>query len=149
MQYLEEPARSGCFFCAALGSDDERAHLVLVREAEAVIMLNKFPYGHGHLLVAPRRHVGRLDELADAEYDALQRAVRRAAVGLTAAFEPEGMNIGMNVGRAAGAGVAEHCHWHLLPRWTGDTNFMPLIGDVKVMSEHLEATLERLRPLFA
>ena len=102
MQYLEEPARSGCFFCAAVESDDERAHLVLAREAEAVVMLNKFPYGHGHLLVAPRRHAGRMEELTDPEYDALQRAVRRAAVALTAAFKPEGMNIGMNLGRHAG-----------------------------------------------
>lgn len=148
MQYLEEPAASGCFFCAALASDDERAHLVLAREPNAVILLNKYPYGHGHLLVAPRRHVAWPEDLADREYDALMRAVRRAAVALGVAFKPEGMNVGMNLGRAAGAGVADHCHWHLLPRWNGDTNFMPLVAEVKVMSEHLQTTYDRLRPLF-
>jgi len=147
MQYLEEPP-TGCVFCSALASDDERGHLVLVRDAAAVILLNKYPYGHGHLLVAPRCHLGRPEELADAEYDALMRAVRRAAVALGEAFKPQGMNIGMNLGRAAGAGVADHCHWHLLPRWNGDTNFMPLIGEVKVLSEHLLTTYDRLRPLF-
>jgi ATP adenylyltransferase len=149
MTYLERPAPTpGCFFCAA-ASDEGRPHLTLCRDAAAVVMLNKYPYGHGHLLVAPRRHVARLGDLADAEYEGLMRAVRRAAAVLEDAFHPEGMNVGMNLGRAAGAGVADHCHWHLLPRWNGDTNFMPVIGDVKVMSEHLEATFDRLEPLFA
>jgi ATP adenylyltransferase len=146
MQYLEEPAPpAGCFFCAALAADDLSPHLVVARDAHAVTMLNKYPYGHGHLLIAPRRHVALPDELTDDEYDGLQHALRRAARALRAAFTPEGMNLGMNLGRAAGAGVADHCHWHALPRWNGDTNFMPVIGDVKVMSEHLDATLARVR----
>ncbi len=146
MQYLEEAAPPpGCFFCAAGASDDLGAHLAIARDAHAVTMLNKFPYGHGHLLVAPIRHVALPEELSDGEYDGLMHAVRRAARALRAAFDPEGMNLGMNLGRAAGAGVADHCHWHLLPRWNGDTNFMPVIGDVRVMSEHLHATLERVR----
>jgi len=148
MQYLEEPPSRGCFFCAALESDDERAHLVLASDRFSVTMLNKYPYGNGHLLVAPRHHVGRPDELEYDAYDGLMRVVRRAAEALQATFTPQGMNIGMNVGRAAGAGMAEHCHWHLLPRWNGDTNFMPLIGEVKVLSEHLSVTYERLRPWF-
>lgn len=149
MAYIEEPAPGGCFFCAAFASDDEHAHLVLARDAEAIVMLNKYPYGSGHLLVAPRAHVGRPEELAEDGYAGLMRGVRRAAVALRAVFTPDGMNIGMNVGRAAGAGVADHCHWHLLPRWSADTNFMPLIGEVKVMSEHLETTYQRLRQHFA
>jgi ATP adenylyltransferase len=149
MAYLEEPPPTGCFFCAALASADDRAHLVLARDPDSIVMLNKYPYGAGHLLIAPRAHVDRPEELSEAAYVALANSVRRAAMALSAAFAPEGMNIGMNVGRAAGAGVADHCHWHLLPRWNGDTNFMPLIGEVKVMSEHLEATYERLRPRFA
>jgi ATP adenylyltransferase len=148
MTYLEEPPPSGCFFCAALASDDDRAHLVLARDAEAIVLLNKYPYGAGHLLVAPRAHIGRPEELPDGAYGALSSMVRRSAVALRAAFTPEGMNIGMNVGRAGGAGVADHCHWHLLPRWNGDTNFMPLIAEVKVMSEHLDTTYDRLRPHF-
>jgi ATP adenylyltransferase len=149
MAYLEEPPAPGCFFCAALASDDDRAHLVVAHAADAITLLNKYPYGSGHLLVAPRRHVARLEDLSDTEYEGLARAVRGAAVALRDAFAPEGMNIGMNLGRAAGAGVADHCHWHLLPRWNGDTNFMPLIGEVKVMSEHLLATWERVRARFA
>jgi ATP adenylyltransferase len=149
MQYLEEPPPTGCIFCAALASSDERAHLVLAHDAHAIILLNKYPYGHGHLLVAPRRHLSRPEELADGEYDALMRAVRQASVALGEAFSPQGMNIGMNVGRAAGAGVADHCHWHLLPRWNGDINFMPIIGEVKVLSEHLLVTYDRLRLRFA
>jgi ATP adenylyltransferase len=145
MQYLEEPATAGCFFCAAVASNDAAAHLVVARDAGTVTMLNKYPYGHGHLLVAPLRHVASPEDLADGEYDGLQRAVRSAARVLRRAFDPEGMNIGMNLGRAAGAGVADHCHWHLLPRWNGDTNFMPVIADVKVMSEHLLAAFERIR----
>jgi ATP adenylyltransferase len=100
------------------------------------------------VLVAPRQHIARLDEFGQDEYDGLMHAVRRATAALRAAFAPEGMNSGMNIGGAAGAGVADHCHWHLVPRWNGDTNFMPLIGEVKVLSEHLSATYDRLRPQF-
>jgi ATP adenylyltransferase len=149
MQYLEEADPPGCFFCAAVASDDAPAHLLVAHDEHAVVMLNKFPYGHGHLLVAPVHHVALPDDLADSAYDGLMRTVRRTARALRAAFTPQGMNIGMNIGRAAGAGVADHCHWHLLPRWNGDTNFMPVIGDVKVMSEHLQATLARVRAHYA
>jgi ATP adenylyltransferase len=149
IQYVEETAPPGCFFCHATTHDDFLATLTVARDAYAVTMLNKFPYGHGHLMVAPLRHVALLDDLCDAEYDGLMRAVRRAAQALRATFSPEGMNLGMNLGAAAGAGVADHCHWHLLPRWHGDTNFMPVLGDVKVMSEHLHATLARVRAHYA
>jgi ATP adenylyltransferase len=150
MQYLGDPAPPpGCFFCVALAAADERPHLTVARGPAAITMLNKYPYSHSHLLVAPCRHVARLEDLTDDEYDALMRAVRRAVVAVQAAFHPEGMNLGMNLGRAAGAGVADHCHWHVVPRWSGDTNFMPLIGEVRVMSEHLDVTYDRLRPLFA
>jgi ATP adenylyltransferase len=150
MRYLEESTPpSGCFFCSALAADDPTPHLVVARDAHAVTMLNKYPYGHGHLLIAPLRHVALPDELADEEYDGWMRAVRAAMRALRAAFAPEGMNLGMNLGRAAGAGVADHCHWHALPRWNGDTNFMPVIADVKVMSEHLDATLARIRAQYA
>ncbi len=148
MQYLEEKAPPGCFFCAAATSGDDAAHLVVAHAPDAIVMLNKFPYGHGHVMVAPVRHVALPEDLDDAAYGHLMEAVRRTARALRAAFTPEGMNIGMNLGRAGGAGVADHCHWHLLPRWAGDTNFMPVIGDVKVMSEHLEATRERVRALW-
>lgn len=148
MAYLEEQPPSGCFFCAAFASDDLRAHLVLARDSEAIIMLNKYPYGSGHLLVAPRAHASRPEDLPDGPYAGLMAGVRRGATALRATFAPEGMNIGMNVGRAAGAGVADHCHWHLVPRWNGDVNFMPLLAEVKVISQHLETTYDRLLPAF-
>jgi ATP adenylyltransferase len=148
MAYLGEPQPAGCFFCAALASSDDAAHLVVARDAHAITLLNKSPYGPAHLLVAPRAHVGRPEELAADAWAGLMLSVRRAAEALRAAFEPEGMNLGMNVGRAAGAGVPDHCHWHLLPRWLGDTNFMPLIGETRVLSEHLETTRSRLQPFF-
>jgi len=150
MQYLEDTsAPPGCFFCAASTTSDLAAQLVVARDEHAVTMLNKFPYGHGHVLIAPVRHVASLDDLSEAEYAGLMRAVRQAGRALGAAFTPQGMNIGMNLGTAAGAGIADHCHWHLLPRWNGDTNFMPVIAEVRVMSEHLAATLERLRAHYA
>jgi ATP adenylyltransferase len=150
MQYIQESAPPpGCFFCAARTGDDAAAHLLVGRDDGGLTMLNRYPYGHGHLLVAPLRHVASPEDLSDVEYDGLMRVVRRAARALRGAFAPEGMNLGMNLGRAGGAGVADHCHWHLLPRWSGDTNFMPVIADVKVMSEHLVATLERVRAHYA
>lgn len=145
MQYVEEAAPPGCFLCHAATSADLAATLTVARDDHAVTMLNKFPYGHGHLLVAPLRHVAHPEELDDPAYDGLMHAVRLASRALRAAFQPHGMNLGMNLGTAAGAGVADHCHWHLLPRWNGDANFMPVLADVKVMSEHLQATLERVR----
>lgn len=149
MQYVEKKAPPGCFFCAAATGPDLDATLTVARDPYAVTMLNKFPYGHGHLLLAPLRHAALPDELSDEEYDGLMRALRRASRALRAAFGPQGMNLGMNLGTAAGAGVADHCHWHLLPRWNGDTNFMPVLADVKVMSEHLDATLARVRAAYA
>ena len=148
MAYLGEPAPAGCFFCAALDSEDDPAHLVVARDAHSITLLNKYPYGHGHVLVAPRAHVGRPEDLDGTAYDGLMHGVRRAMEAARAAFQPEGLNLGMNVGRAAGAGVPDHCHWHVLPRWLGDTNFMPLLGEVKVLSEHLETTRARLQSFF-
>lgn len=148
MQYLGDPPPPGCFFCLAEKSDDDAAHLVVARDPHALTLLNKYPYAHAHLLVAPRQHLGHPDDLDAEAYVGLMASVRRASQALRQAFTPEGMNLGMNIGRAGGAGVPDHCHWHLVPRWLGDTNFMPLIGETRVLSEHLEATRERLRPFF-
>lgn len=151
MEYIagREPAPDGCIFCHLPSGSDRRAALVLRAGEEAVVMLNRFPYGSGHLMVAPRRHVGALGALAAGEYAALMDEVRAAERGLREEMRPDGMNIGINLGSAAGAGIAAHLHWHLVPRWSGDTNFMPLIADVKVMPEHLLATYDRLLPHFA
>jgi ATP adenylyltransferase len=149
MAYIGGPRPPGCIFCAADTESDARARLVLARPRGAIVMLNRFPYANGHVMVAPRGHTADLNALDAAAYRDLCEALRRSLAVLEQCFQPEGMNVGMNLGRAAGAGIADHVHWHIVPRWVGDTNFMPLIAEVRVMPEHLEAMYDRLRPAFA
>jgi ATP adenylyltransferase len=113
-----------------------------------VILLNRYPYASAHVMVAPRRHTASLPELPDAEHADLAETLRRTVAALQAAVRCDGMNVGLNLGRCAGAGIADHLHWHCVPRWDGDTNFMPLLADVRVMPQHLEETLATLRPHF-
>jgi ATP adenylyltransferase len=108
-------------------------------------VLNRYPYNNGHLMVAPFRHVGELEDVKDDENLDMQRLLQRCTRALKKAMEPDGFNLGMNLGRVAGAGVPDHLHWHMVPRWNGDTNFMPVLGETKVMPERLTATHERLR----
>lgn len=117
--------------------------------SHAFVMLNRYPFAPGHLLVVPHAHVSRLDELDETTYDALFRLVREAARRLGAAVGPQGLNIGLNLGEAAGAGVAEHLHAHVVPRWAGDSNFMPVVADTRVVPQALDATLAHLTPYFA
>jgi ATP adenylyltransferase len=151
MKYLESPeARSACFFCAH-PNDPPRfrhEHVLLVQE-HAFVCLNRYPFTPSHLLVAPRRHVGDLLELDDVEYAALMSLVRESVRRLRAAVGCSGMNVGMNLGADAGASFAGHVHTHLVPRWSGDTNFLPVIADVRVMPEYLDDAWQRLYPLFA
>jgi ATP adenylyltransferase len=147
MAYIGGPKTPGCIFCQALETVDRRGHLVLSRQP-AVVMLNKYPYSNGHLLVAPRRHAAHLGELPPDDFHTLMDTLQRTATVLSAAVRAEGLNLGMNMGAAAGAGVADHLHWHIVPRWVGDTNFMPTLADVRVIPEHLEAMYDRLEPLF-
>ena len=148
MAYVGGPKVSGCLFCAASTSTDHRHDLVLAQQP-AVVMLNKFPYANGHLMVAPRRHVAEFSGLSADEFQTLTHTLQRTTVLLAEALRPEGMNIGMNLGAAAGAGIKDHLHWHIVPRWNGDTNFMPLLAEGRVMPEHLDATYDRLEPFFA
>jgi ATP adenylyltransferase len=134
-------------FCAAT-SGDPRERLLLGTTPGSVVMLNRYPYQNGHLMVAPRRHTASLPDLPATEHADLTETLRRALASLGEAFSPDGFNVGMNLGRAAGAGFADHLHWHIVPRWSGDTNFMPLLADVRVMPQHLLDTYERLRPAF-
>lgn len=149
MAYIGAPKEPGCIFCSLPAAADQHAALVLARTAHAVVMLNRFPYQNGHVMVAPRRHTANLADLATAEHTELAETLRRSLTLLQAFFRPDGMNVGMNLGSAAGAGITDHLHWHLVPRWIGDTNFMPLIGEVRCIPEHLAALWTRLRPLFA
>ena len=148
MAYIGGPKTAGCLFCAARETAERRQSLVLAQQP-ALVMLNRFPYSNGHLMVAPRRHTGDLGALPPDELHSLIDVLQYTGRRLTDAFHPDGMNVGMNLGAAAGAGVVDHLHWHLVPRWIGDTNFMPVLADVRVMPEHLEATYDRLQPLFA
>jgi ATP adenylyltransferase len=137
--------QEGCFLCdAAVGAGDDEALLVVHRGGRTVALLNRFPYSSGHLLLAPHRHVGDFAELEDDEVLELHASARAAMAALEASLQPHGFNVGWNLGRAAGAGVLDHVHLHVVPRWGGDTNFMPVLADVKVMPEHLAETRRRL-----
>jgi ATP adenylyltransferase len=126
----------GCVFCLARDGDDEE-RLVVHRGDRTLVLLNRFPYSSGHLMVAPARHVGDLAELADEEALEVHRLATRALAALRETYAPEGYNLGWNLGRVAGAGIVDHVHLHVVPRWGGDTNFMPVLADVKVLPEHL------------
>jgi ATP adenylyltransferase len=137
----------GCVFCAAL--DHEAGRGLVVAEGEACfVILNLYPYNAGHLMIVPRRHVGTMAALEPAELNELAALTRRAEMALTEAYQPQGLNVGMNLGRPAGAGILDHLHVHVVPRWTGDTNFMSVVGNVRVLPEELPQTAERLRPIF-
>lgn len=132
-----------CVFCRAAESPDEDA-LVVHRGQRAFVLLNKFPYSSGHVMVAPYRHVGEFGELDDEEALELHRLARESLEALGVVYGPHGYNLGWNLGRVAGAGVVDHVHEHVVPRWGGDTNFMPVLADVKVLPEHLAETRSRL-----
>jgi ATP adenylyltransferase len=137
----------GCVFCDALETDDGRRLTVFDGET-CYVILNLYPYNSGHLMIVPRRHVATLAGLTAQELVELAELTRRAEIAVTEAYAPQGMNLGMNLGRPAGAGIVDHLHVHLVPRWTGDTNFMSTVGNVRVLPEELPRTAERLRPIF-
>ena len=140
VQHADELDR--CIFCAP------EEELLVHRGPQALVVLNKFPYSSGHLLVAPHRHVGDFGALSDEEALEVHRLAAAGAEALRAEYAPHGFNLGWNIGRVAGAGIEDHVHLHVVPRWNGDTSFMPVLGDVKVLPESLVRTAERLRPHF-
>ena len=133
----------GCVFCRALERDDEEL-LVVRRGDRAFVLLNKFPYSSGHLMVAPKRHVGDFGALEADEVSEIHALAARGIDALKDTYRPDGFNLGWNLGRVAGAGVVDHVHLHVVPRWSGDTNFMPVLADVKVLPEHLVETRAKL-----
>jgi ATP adenylyltransferase len=137
-------ADQGCFLCRDVASSADRENLLVYRGREAIVVLNRYPYNNGHLLVCPRRHKGRLDELTGEEQLELLNLISRCTAKLETLLHCEGFNIGLNLGRAAGAGVPGHLHWHIVPRWTGDTNFMPTLAGVAVISQSLDSLWEYL-----
>jgi ATP adenylyltransferase len=139
----------GCIFCDSLTAEASDDSGVLYRGVCSFVLLNAFPYNSGHVMIAPERHVGEPEELSADERRDLMDVTVSALEVLRAALEPHGFNLGMNLGRVAGAGVPGHLHMHLVPRWGGDTNFMPVVGETKVLPEMLEQTAAKLRPGFA
>ncbi len=138
----------GCVFCEAAAQADGPGSLVVFRGTGCYVLLNLYPYNNGHLMVVPNRHVATLAEASAAELAELIDLTRRAEIALTEAYQPQGLNIGVNVGRPAGAGIVDHLHVHVVPRWAGDTNFMSVVGNVRVLPEELPQTAARLRPIF-
>jgi len=149
IEYILSKKPEGCIFCLYPQQTDDRDSLILHRSSRTFVMLNRYPYTNGHLLVAPNRHISDLNDLAAEELLELMTTVRLCCKVLQEKASPQGFNIGMNLGKAAGAGVDDHLHMHIVPRWNGDTNFMSVIDDVRVMPENLLATYDALYPGFA
>ncbi len=148
MEYIRQACEPepGCFLCAYAGMPDaDAAHYVLWRSAAVLVLLNRYPYTNGHLLVAPQAHVGALDALDEAVLCEMTRRLRDAVRVLREVVQAEGFNIGMNLGRCAGAGLPDHVHWHVVPRWSADTNFMSVVGNARVIPQSLDDVYDQLR----
>ncbi len=146
MEYiLGDKEHGDCIFCAALARTDDRETLIVYRGQACFVILNKYPYNNGHLLVLPNTHTADLGALAPAVQAELMQLVARGIEWLRTASRPDGFNVGLNLGKAGGAGMAEHLHFHVVPRWTGDTNFMTVSGETRVLPEWLDETWSRLR----
>lgn len=151
MSYLrgEQPeAREGCIFCWKPQEDRDRENLILERSRHCFVIMNLYPYSNSHLMVVPYRHTAELADLGDDELLDCQRTLRRTVQVVGESVKPQGFNLGMNIGRAGGAGIEAHLHWHVVPRWLGDTNFMTVTGDTKVISEAIDEGWVRLRAAF-
>ncbi len=158
MDYLWSPWRyryvshqapeAGCVFCTKMQQSNDEENLVLYRGVSNYILLNLYPYTSGHLMIAPYAHIGELAAADDATWQELAALTRKAEQALRTAYRPEGINLGMNLGKSAGAGIADHIHMHVLPRWHADSNFITTIGETRVLPESLEDTYRKLKPLF-
>ncbi len=145
IEYILGEKEPGCVFCNALADD---AEFTLYRGRLSMVLMNKFPYINGHLLVAPRRHLSALEEMTAEEMGDLLATVKQSVTILKKAMKPDGFNVGLNLGRVAGAGIEEHLHFHVVPRWFGDVNALAVFGEVRVIPEHLRATCNNLKPHF-
>jgi ATP adenylyltransferase len=133
-----------CFICQGLNEEADRCNLIALRTPRSVVVLNRFPYNNGHVLIAPRAHKGRLDALAAEETVEIMHTLNRVIHALDRLMCPDGYNVGLNLGRAAGAGLPGHLHWHVVPRWNGDTSFMPILADTKVIVQSLDCLYDLL-----
>jgi ATP adenylyltransferase len=148
MEYIRMDKPDACILCEKPGEDNDPANYILLRATNNFVMLNCYPYNPGHLLIAPYRHVSSLEELSDEERHEHLDVVSRGVRVLREVFNPAGFNIGMNIGTVAGAGIADHIHTHIVPRWQGDSNFMPIVADTRVLPESLVETYQQLKGKF-
>lgn len=148
LAYVEQDSSSKpkveCFICQGLSENSDKTNQIVLRTRHSVVLLNRYPYNNGHLLVAPLLHVSRLDQLSSEGLLEINETIRLLVQTLEKTIKPDGFNIGMNLGKVAGAGLPGHIHWHIVPRWNGDTNFMPIVADVKVIVQSLESLYEVL-----
>jgi ATP adenylyltransferase len=144
-EYIGKPKAGGCVFCRAAENPEDPDSLVVAQKKNSMAVLNRYPYASGHLMVIPKRHVGAVEELTGEEASELWELFIETKKALDSLFAPEGYNAGLNMGKAAGAGIGEHIHFHLVPRWSGDSNFMPVLADIRVMPEHLLKTWSDLK----
>jgi ATP adenylyltransferase len=145
IKYVVGEREPGCFLCVKSGQADDEKNLILIRERNCFAILNAFPYNPGHLMVSPYKHTGELDDLSEQELSEMMLLTRRCQQILKRALQPHGFNVGINFGRVAGAGVLDHVHIHIVPRWNGDVNFMPVIGETRVLPQALAETHAQLR----
>ena len=148
LEYIVAGKHEGCIFCDFPGEEDDEKNHILARGEHAYVIMNAFPYSNGHLLIPTYRHVDDLTELTDEESLEMMQLAQVSCAALREVCKPDGFNIGMNLGTVAGAGIADHIHAHVVPRWNGDTNFMPVLADVKVIPEALESTYSKLKAAF-
>lgn len=150
MDYLMSPKNGECVFCTALseGKQSYGDHFILYADELSLVIMNRFPYAHAHIMVLPRKHVSMLSDLTTEEHTSLFELVMQSQTLIWEALNPQGMNLGMNLGKAAGAGIEDHIHFHIVPRWIGDTNFMPVLADTRTMPQHLSQTYKYLLPYF-
>ncbi len=148
IKYIQMEKTEGCILCDKPRENNDALNYILYRGDKSFVMLNSYPYNPGHLMIAPYRHIANLEELTDEERNEHFKIVSRSIKMLRQVFNPAGFNIGINVGRVAGAGIDDHFHTHIVPRWQGDTNFMPVISDIRVVPEALAETYEKLRSKF-
>ena len=148
IRYIMSPKHEGCIFCDFPKENRDEERLIVYRGEKCFVMMNNYPYNPGHVMVAPYRHVGSLEELDESEALEIMKLSQRAVKVIRETMDPDGFNLGINLGKVAGAGIEDHIHLHIVPRWNGDTNFMPVIADVKIIPEAVEETYKKLRSGF-